>query len=516
MSKQNIFTKSQVLAPNRSTFDLSHERMTSFKPGIVVPTMCMEVMPGDTINHKTQQLMRLMPMVSPVMSRLKVKTYSFYVPNRILWDGWEAFIDPTGENPAYPTIPSAGITAGCIGNHLGLPVVPDADGNYPNVSALPIAAYMRIWNHFFRNPSLQEELICDVFDGDDNDNLYNWAKQEPLQKNWGYDYLTSCLPYPQGTANAVTIPVGTDAPLVYDNTPPIGNQQWRDQSGNPAGSGAVNLDNSYMENASGQRINVDVTETTRVDLTQATGTTVSTWRRALKLQEWFELLGRVAGIGGRYKDLIKGFFNVDVGDDRIDEPIYLGGGVSNVSISETLQTSSTDGETPQGNMAGHGINAAQSYGYNYKVREHGWLITVIMVSTPPAYQQGIPRAWSKFTFDMYAWPQFEHIGEQAVYNKEVYTDDSNENEAVFGYIPRYSELKYHPNTVTGQMATTLDYWHLGRKFSTRPYLNDAFVIERPQDYTRIFAVEEGDPIVAHIFHEVSASRPLSYFGNPGL
>lgn len=132
-----------------------------------------------------------------------------------------------------------------------------------------------------------------------------------------------------------------------------------------------------------------------------------------------------------------------------------------------------------------------------------------------AYQQGIPRHFSKFDRYDYLWPDFAHLGEQEVLNKEVYNDvDDGGNEKVFGYIPRYSEYRYNPSRVSGDFRGSLDFWHLGRIFASRPHLNESFIASDPT--TRVFAVTDNatDHLYIQVFHTINAYRPLPKYGTP--
>ena len=71
-------------------------------------------------------------------------------------------------------------------------------------------------------------------------------------------------------------------------------------------------------------------------------------------------------------------------------------------ISEVLQTSSTDGTSAQGNLAGHGVAVNQSFCVNYRAQEFGLVIGILSVMPRSAYQQGIDRQWLRKTpFDWY-------------------------------------------------------------------------------------------------------------------
>lgn len=199
---------------------------------------------------------------------------------------------------------------------------------------------------------------------------------------------------------------------------------------------------------------LDVTNSHEVDLENATAASIEDLRTAFSLQKFLE---RNARAGNRYFEWIQAHLGVYVSDGLIDRPEYLGGGANPVVISEVLQTSSTDATTPQANMAGHGISAGKGATFNYYCKEHGYIVGIMSVMPKTAYQQGVPREWTKFDqFDFFT-PEFQNIGEQPIYNKELYAFGNTADEGIFGYVPRYVEYKYIPSTVHGEFKTTLDF-----------------------------------------------------------
>jgi hypothetical protein len=123
--------------------------------------------------------------------------------------------------------------------------------------------------------------------------------------------------------------------------------------------------------------------------------------------------------------------------------------------------------------------------------------------------------WTRPTrFDYYI-PQFAHLGEQEVKNKEIYYDPTGgTNENTFGYQSRYADYKFKLSTVHGEFRDSLAYWHMARKFSATPGLNQTFIECVPTK--DIFAVPTEPPCFFNIWHNVSAIRPLPYFSNPKL
>ena len=98
----NIFEDVMYNNVPRNSFDLSHDRKFSAKLGRLYPCLVQEIVPGDSFSVQSEQLIRMAPLVSPVMHRVTATTHYFFVPNRLLWEGWEDFItNPLStDNPA--------------------------------------------------------------------------------------------------------------------------------------------------------------------------------------------------------------------------------------------------------------------------------------------------------------------------------------------------------------------------------------------------------------------------------
>lgn len=520
----NIFKEVQFKKQKRSTFNLNHDRKMSCDMGRLIPVMCQEVVPGDSFNVVSEQMLRMAPMLAPVMHRVNVYTHFFFVPNRILWPNWEQFITG-GEDgtavPVHPYINPETIANGSIGDYMGLPTFDASPTPADNsrINALPFAAYTKIFNEYYRDQNLQTALPDTLVDGDNSVQFNPVAEGDPIPRAWEHDYFTSALPFAQ-KGDAVTIPIAGEADVnfqvgefdepaivrnpvtgaIVDNADPL-------NSGNAQG---------YLENGTNS-VTIDNSANLVVDLTGATASTINDLRRAFKLQEWLELNARG---GSRYIENIFAHFGVKSSDARLQRPEYLGGGKSPIVISEVLQYSETTGDnTPQGNMAGHGINVGATHQFKRFFEEHGFIIGIMSIMPVTAYQQGLPRMFSRPTKLDYYWPSFAHIGEQEILNKELYYDptvDPEANDEVFGYTPRYSEYKYQPSTVHGDFRTNLAFWHMGRIFENRPLLNAQFIASDPTK--RIFAVvdENQHSLWCHVFMRVKATRPMPYFGNPQI
>lgn len=509
MSK-SIFNQIQIAKPSSNTFDLSHDRKMSLNMGELVPILNLECVPGDKFNMSTSQMLRFAPLVTPMMHQVTIYTHFFFVPNRILWDNWKDFItggEDGNDTSVFPTINfNGGDGIGSLSDYFGLPDTGGTSELIP-ISALPYAAYQTIYNEYYRDQNLITKVPTSLLDG----NNISTEFKKIRTRAWQHDYFTSALPWTQKGAEA-TIPLGTSAPLVFDATGGK-NTIYRDSTNAiaPATTGVSTAASGIMFGQSGGGINMmaDVTENTTADLSGATAATINDLRNAFRLQEWLEKNARG---GSRYIECIKSHFNVESSDSRLQRPEFLGGGSSPMTISEVLQTSANTTEpTPQGNMAGHGISVGSNNNFTYRCEEHGYIMGIMSVLPKTAYQQGIPKNFLKFDKFDYFWPSFAHLGEQPIENRELYYSAAD-NDDVFGYTPRYSEYKYMNSSVHGEFRTTLDIWHMGRQFATRPALNQTFIECVPTD--RVFAVTSGEKLYAHIFHNIRASRKMPFFGTP--
>lgn len=518
---KNIFNSVQLMKPKTNSFDLSHDVKLSLNMGDLVPIMVSECIPGDRFKISCESLLRFAPMVAPIMHRCDVTMHYFFVPNRIIWEGWEKFItntkrDETGQLPAFP-FTKAGVPDGGdhefarytkLHDYFGIPKPPDVEGTVENVSALPFAAYNKIWNEYYRDQNLQEKKFDQLVDGDNSEQL---KFTDVYKRAWEHDYFTSALPFAQKGA-AVEIPIsGT---IEFEPDAGANPKFLNAGTGNQMAGGDQTIKSGFLGVSYGDpSTNPAGYDPDGTLVVNNADTTINDLRRAFRLQEWLE---KAARGGSRYIENILMHFGVRSSDKRLQRPEYITGVKSPVVISEVLNTTGTV-DAPQGNMSGHGVSVVSGNYGNYYCEEHGYIIGIMSVMPKTAYMQGIPKHFLKTTDPFqYYWPSFANIGEQEILNKELYawTGDSGNN--TFGYTPRYAEYKYEQNRVAGDFRDTLDFWHMARKFASAPALNSAFISADPTH--RIFAVEdpEEQKIWAHVYNKVTAIRPMPKFGTPML
>ena len=282
--------------------------------------------------------------------------------------------------------------------------------------------------------------------------------------------------------------------------------------GASAGTSSVADSRIFVNSTQGAANFLAALQRNSVDLSEATTFNVSDLRLAFQIQKWME---RNARAGVRYVEFLGAHFGVHPRDDRLQRPEYLGGSKNPVIISEVLQTSSTDTESPQGNLAGHGISVGQTFCASYFAQEFGLIMGIMSVMPKPAYQQGIDRQWLRQTrYDFY-FPEFANLSEQAIERVELYASTVEaENKTIFGYQGRYDEMRVKRNMVCSLMRTDFNYWHMGRIFSSAPALNETFI---DCDATkRIFAAPSEPGLIIDVGNRIRAIRPMPIQSEPGL
>nr|WAE43801.1 MAG: major capsid protein [Microviridae sp.] len=514
----------------RSSFDRQFTHKTTFDAAYLVPVYVDEVLPGDTFSLNMTAFARLATPIYPIMDNMYLDSFFFFVPNRLVWSHWVNFMGQQA-NPAdsisytIPQMvsPAGGYSAGSLKDYFGLPTVGQVGGaNTFSHSSLPLRAYNLIYNEWFRDENLQNSVTVDIGDGPDNSANYGL-----LSRGKRHDYFTSCLPWAQKGGVAVSLPLGTSAPIKSDGT----NIQMR------GGTDAMTTLNraSALAAAAVQTVGTGTaaavmnwgaagasTTGLYADLSTATAATVSQLRQSFQIQK---LLERDARGGTRYTELIRAHFGVLSPDARLQRPEYLGGSSSPVTVSPIAQTSGTGvtgSTTPLGNLSAMGTIVNTNSRFHQSFTEHGHIIGIVSVRADLTYQQGLRKMWSRSTrYDFY-FPEFAMLGEQAVLNKEIYCDGSANDSIAFGYQERWAEYRYLPSLVTGLFksttAGTIDGWHLAQKFTSLPTLNTTFITEAPP-VSRVVAVgaaANGQQFIFDSFFKCRTVRPMPLYSVPGL
>lgn len=531
--KNNLFKEVPVQRVPRNTFDLSHEVKMSGKFGKLYPVLLMDTLPGERINDQMTCFMRAAPMLAPIMHLVDISVHFFFVPLRLVTDHSETFLTGGRDGTdvvVMPYVTPVGLSGsaqimgvGTLWDYLGLPpapVTPPGAWSTEQISACPFRAYYKIWNDYYKDPSLNDDLILNTeLEGDvsaQTSALMTSAGIDGLGlmlRGWEKDFFTASLPSAQRGA-AVLMPLAGTGTVTYTPT-----SDYYNADGTDPAVGATAFGTSFLLDSGAQATRVENIDEVILD---SSTITINDFRRTLALQKWMENNARG---GPRYIEQVKSHFGHTVPDFRLQRSEYIGGGKQQMIVSEVLATADSTG-VPVGDMAGHGISVGKSNHFSYQCQEHGYVLGIMSIMPKSAYSQGIDKMWSKSNrFDI-AWPELANLGEQGTLSKEIFYSfdaaDDDDNNLVFGYIPRYAEYKFKNDRIAGDFRTTLGFWHLSRFFTERPVLDNNFLqmIENAsteEPFDRIFAVQDGtDYLWFQLFHRLTAKRPLPYFGVPSI
>lgn len=550
-TRSNQFSFAQIpdVRIGRSKFNRSFNMKDTYDFDYLTPIYVDEVIPGDTHAVKMATFQRLSTQIKPVMDNMYIDFFFFFVPNRLVWDNWEKLNgaqDNPGDSVSYVSpimTPGAAFTVGSIFDKFGLPT--DV-ANVAVLNTLPLRAYIKIYNDWFRDENLQNSLTLDTTDGPDVQ--ADFALQKRGRRK---DYFYGCLPWPQ-KGTAVSLPIGTSADvwgaasaLPTTNTPnqspyysvfidrattdstisgPLNmtvtaaaNPPYNVRAPGtpvPGGSGAIvggEVPMVFLNKTQTQTLNASATAPFIADLSTATAATINQLRLAFLTQSLLELDARG---GTRYVEILRAHFGVVSPDFRLQRAEYLGGGEIRINTHPVAATAFTSGANAQGSLSSFATASAQpkdNIGFSKSFVEHGYIVGLACPRADQTYQQGLNRMWLKSTRYDFFWPKLQQLGEQTVYNQEIYCDPAGSPNGAWGYNERYSEYKYKPSEIHGKFrstyATTLDVWHLAEKYTAQPVLNAAGIVQNTPT-TRIKAVTTEPDLFADYFFQVTSARPM--------
>lgn len=561
-NSQSHFATTPTVDISRSKFDRSFTHKTTFNAGDLIPFYVdSNILPGDTVKMNTAMVVRMMTPITPVMDNAEIDTYFFFVPNRLVWEHWAEFM---GENKTAPwtqttsyEIPqvkapaTTGWTKGSLADYMGFPT---GVTGY-KASALPFRAYALIYNEWFRDQNLKNPCYISMGDADTTgvdilDANYDYVTDTecgaaPVKAAKMHDYFTSCLPEAQ-KGPAVSIPLGQNAPVVgsewLDGITPLGTIETnmidagQISVGHTSSGDAIFTWDGTTQHALSNGKNLPLA----VDLSQAVGATVNQLRQAFQIQKFYE---KQALYGTRYIEMIKGHFGVTNPDFRMQRPEYLGGFRQPININQVVQTDATSSQitydpvdgwgmtdlTPQGNTAAYSLTSGRNKDlFTHSFTEHGILIGLAVVRQTHTYQQGLNRMFSQKKFYDFYFPEFANLGNQPVYNKEIYcqadtvvdTDGKVVNDKAFGYQEAWANYRYMPDIVTGEMRSnvndSLDVWHWADDYSQLPQLGDEWIDETDENIKRTIAVQNHDQFMGDFFFSAVYTRPMPLYSVPGL
>lgn len=527
----------------RSRFKRDFSLLTTLNEGDLVPIYVDEVLPGDTFKIDLNGLVRMATPLYPVMDNCNMDVFFFFVPCRLLW---EHFVNMMGQNDSTfwaeateyttpkTTAPTNGWNVGTIADYMGIPTgVPNIQ-----VNSMPLRAYAKIWNEWFRDENLQQPQT--MAKGDATSNGTNDKEGTSVGECGGYplkvckhkDYFTSSLPQPQ-KGEAVPLPLIGNAPVKLMNPNMEGELQgsiWFNGESDAAafirnnnGHGPEprpDKEGTWIRGADASQSTNPWGAILQADLSKTTATTINELRNAIAVQH---ILERDARTGTRYKEILKGAWGVTSPDARLDRSEYIGGYRMPININQVIQTSSSNTTSPQGNTAAYSMTTMSRHMCTYSATEHGYVLGLCCVRVDHSYQQGLSRMWTRSTRFSYYDPMLANLGEQPVLNQEIYAQGNTKDEEVFGYQEAWADYRYRTNIVTSEMRSTyaqsLDAWHYADHYTSLPTLSSDWIKEGTENIARTLAVEDTNhsyQFICNFYFDQTWTRPMPIYSVPGL
>lgn len=553
-NNERHFNQIPKMKASRTRFNRDQTVLTTFDSGKLIPFYVDEVLPGDTFNVDTSAIIRMTTPKYPVMDDAFIDFYYFYCPNRILWDNFKSFMGEVEQTPWMPertyavprilinnTSGQTGPQEGSILDYMGVPT--KVKGAFA-VNALPVRAYVKIWNEFFRDENIGNAAVIKT---NDEDVIYNETGDDNIEGviqraitggrclpvNKFHDYFTSCLPYPQ-RGPEVTLPMTGNAPIRLGST----KGEYQDFAGpvemeidahgvNTPGAliygnftGATGekkaMSFSGKEKTSGE---IGAGGWMYADLASVTAATINDLRKAVAVQQYYEALARG---GSRYREQVQALWDVVISDKTVQIPEYLGGGRYHVNMNQIVQTSGqqTNADTPIGETGAMSVTPINESSFTKSFEEHGFVIGVCCVRHTHSYQQGLERFWSRRDRLDYYVPQFANLGEQPVKKKEIMLTGAIGDDETFGFQEAWSDYRMKPNRVSGKMRSnaegTLDFWHYADNYPKVPTLSQEWMVEGKTEIARTLIAQDEPQFFGAIRIANKTTRRMPLYSVPGL
>lgn len=549
-NNERHFNQIPEMKASRTRFNRDQTILTTFDAGKLIPFYVDEVLPGDTFSVDTSAIIRMTTPKYPVMDDAFIDFYFFYCPNRILWENFKYFMGEIESTAWQPTknykVPQIKIDVKnapyerSILDYMGVPT--KINGNF-KINALPVRAYVKIWNEFFRDENIDNAAIEFKDDADrsygdsNNENDLEKILQEAIRGgrclpvNKFHDYFTSCLQDAQ-RGPEVTLPMTGNAPVgMYKNIElteygTVSGKQTIYFNQKPTDSYIPGLTNnqsgdkiSQVAGSSSSNTHIGDVAYLGADLSTVTSATINNLRKAVAVQQYYEALARG---GSRYREQVQTLWDVVISDKTVQIPEYLGGGRYHVNINQIVQTSGqqTNADTPIGETGAVSVTPINESSFTKSFEEHGFVIGVCCVRHNHSYQQGLERFWSRTDRLDYYVPQFANLGEQPVKKKEIMLTGTSTDEETFGYQEAWADYRMKPNRVSGLMRSnatgTLDFWHYADNYKTVPTLSQSWMAEGKEEIARTLIVENEPQFFGAIRVANRTTRRMPLYSVPGL
>lgn len=554
MIGNETFTGNPVsLGISRSKFHFCPVNTGTFNTGKLVPFyMNTLILPGTTVKCDLRTLVRGSTPIAVPADNAYLDTFFFFVPHKLVLDrksmspdvndsnhSWAAFVGaqdnllnmPTPGDVSLPGMNIGGIDTPMVGGFWDWTGQTMAkSSSVMRVNPLSFMAYCKVWNDYFRDPNgSMNPVTFDISGGTvfTHGGPTGWkGSNEQYVRDFDllptcrfHGYFGSALPWPQRNSQTIYIPLGNQAPLKFGDPYVIENS-----------SNAPILSGYSAPSASGEQIAIyrDPNSTGNpsrlyADLSQAAATSVNTFRRLVQEQRWFEALARSGN--NTLAELTAGMFNVTPSDAVSNRAELLGAKRIPLNIIQVNNTAgnnvSTSTQSSLGSTGSFSLTNDESFMFSKSFDTWGTLIGVAVVRVDDTFSQGVERSYTKFERFDYYWPQFANLGEQPIFNREIYAF-GDYDDGVFGYQEAWSEYRHAFNHVCGLVrpGQSLGYWTYANNFKSRPtlpgFLDASKQVANVDQTLQVQSSASGFQWIGQFATDLTVVQPLPTYSIPGL
>lgn len=478
-------TSSNSIAPQHPSFSINHVSGTLYSLTLT-ESYASDGLSGFILSFKRSSTSFGSAVKEVVKPNKDTYFVSSFTPSFVYPSGTTEWTKPEADNCPFYTSSS---------NQL--PTIP--------LSALPFRAYESYYNAFGRDIRNNPFIV----DGKPEYNKYvpsieggrDIYKYQLHYANWEPDAYTTALQSPQAGI----------APLVGITS--LGEATFRDAAGTEYHAQLETAEDGDTVTGFQMRSSNAPADVVRNLIGMATsGISISDFRNVNSLQRFLEIRVRQSP---RYKNLVKGLFDVNLDYDELMMPEFLGGISDTIPVYKVTQTTPTEGN-PLGSFAGQG--SLQS-GMRHVIRkycpEEGYILGVMSVVPAANYSQLLPPHFTRMNLLDWHFPQFNNISYQPMLYKhlcpyQAYAVNPQNVNNVFGYQRAYWDLISSFDEVHGEFRGSMRNFLINRVFDKAPELSKDFLLVNPDHVNDVFAMtaENGDKILGSIAFDITKKTTI--------
>nr|WNN13394.1 MAG: major capsid protein [Microvirus sp.] len=398
------------------------------------------------------------------------------------------------------------------------------------LSAYPYRAYESIYNGYMRNIRNNPFLIdgkpvynrfIPVNTGGEDTHEYSL-----YSANWASDAFTTAVPSPQqGTQPLVGLTTYTEQVPQGSTTATVLKTALVDEDGNKY-KVSYQSNGSALTGVTYEKLSDDtaVSPVSSLYNLLQSGISINDFRNVNAYQRYLEMN---MFKGYSYRQIVEGRFDCTVHYDTLLLPEYLGGITRDVTINPVTQMIEVNGNGTYngalGSQAGNGTCFGNS---EHTIKgfcdEESIVMGLLTVVPMPVYTQPIPKFFLyRDRLDTFN-PEFDHIGYQPIYTKELcpvnqWLEDKTKMNTVFGYQRPWYEYVQKRDTAHGLFRTELRNFIMNRVFSGVPELGQDFTTVDPAQVNDVFSVTDvSDKILGQVYFDCTVKLPISRVVVPRL